>query len=195
MFSSFTMSVIPTPIILVPSSENPPITDHSITTSNTNPCVIHHSDNPSTALVTYLLTGDNYGSWSHTVTMALHVKNKLGFVDGSLTSLKKKEDILKWQHCNDLVASWILNSNSTEIRPSILYAETEAHNWSYLKDCSLNQVLLKYINWNIQFLPLNKKACVSLFISVNSNLFGMNSIILLLSIHVSEVMLKAFLIA
>ncbi|MCI44718.1 hypothetical protein A2U01_0065957, partial [Trifolium medium] len=66
--------------------------------------------------------------------MALRAKNKLGFVDGSLTSPKKKEDIPKWQRCKDLVASLILNSVSTEIRPSILYAETAAQIWSDLKD-------------------------------------------------------------
>jgi hypothetical protein len=63
-FSSVTMSDIPPPTILVPFSANLPVTDHSTTTSNTDPCVIHHSDNPSTVLITLLLTGDNYGSWS-----------------------------------------------------------------------------------------------------------------------------------
>lgn len=66
--------------------------------------------------------------------MALRAKNKLGFVDGSLISPKKKEHIPKWQHCNDLVASWILNSVSIEIRLSILYVETAAQIWSDLKD-------------------------------------------------------------
>ncbi|CAJ2662218.1 unnamed protein product [Trifolium pratense] len=61
-------------------------------------------------------------------------KNKFDFVDGTLTSPKKKEDLSKWQRCNDLVASWILNSVSTEIRPSILYAETAAQIWTDLKD-------------------------------------------------------------
>jgi hypothetical protein len=50
------------------------------------------------------------------VTMALRAKNKLGFVNGSLTTPKKKEDIPTWQLCNDLVTSWILHSVSTEIR-------------------------------------------------------------------------------
>jgi hypothetical protein len=52
----------------------------------------------------------------HAVTMALRAKNKLGFVNGSLTTPKKKEDIPTWQLCNDLVTSWILHSVSTEIR-------------------------------------------------------------------------------
>lgn len=128
------MSDIPNPLIHVASSENPPITNHPTTTSTTDPCVIHHSDNPSTAHVTLLLIGDNYGSLCCAVTMALRAKNKLGFVGESLTSLKKKEDIPKWQRCNDLVASWILNSVSTEIRPSIQYAETATQIWFDLKD-------------------------------------------------------------
>ncbi|PNX60434.1 hypothetical protein L195_g051928 [Trifolium pratense] len=69
------MSDIPPLITPVPSSANPPITDHS----NTDPCVIHHSDNPSTVLVTPLLTGDNYGSWSRAVTMALRAKKQIRF--------------------------------------------------------------------------------------------------------------------
>jgi hypothetical protein len=50
------------------------------------------------------------------VTMAFRAKNKLCFVNGSLTTPKKKEDIPTWQLCNDLVTSWILHSVSTEIR-------------------------------------------------------------------------------
>lgn len=111
-----------------------PTNDQSATTSNTDPCVIHHSDNPATVLVTPLLTVDNYGSWSRAVTMALCAKNKFGFVDGTLICPKKTDDISKWRRCNDMVASWILNSVSTEILPSILYAETAAQIWTNLKD-------------------------------------------------------------
>ncbi|CAJ2657314.1 unnamed protein product [Trifolium pratense] len=127
------MSDVPPTTIPIPS-QNPPIHDQSATTSNTDPCVIHHSDNPATVLVTPLLTVDNYGSWSRAVTMALRAKNKFGFVDGTLTCPKKADDISKWRRCNDMVASWILNSVSTEIRPSILYAETAAQIWTDLKD-------------------------------------------------------------
>jgi hypothetical protein len=123
------MSDVPTPTDPNPS-QNPPIHDQS----NTDPCVIHHSDNPATVLVTPLLTVDNYGSWSRAVTMALRAKNKFGFVDGTLPCPTKADDISKWRRCNDMVASWILNSVSTEIRPSILYADTAAQIWTDLKD-------------------------------------------------------------
>ena len=105
------------------------------TITKTDPYAIHHSNSPSTILVTPLLTGDNYGSWSHAITMALRAKSKLGFVDGSLPIPKEKDDIFNWERCNDLVESWIFNSVSPEIRPSILYAETAAQIWTDLKDC------------------------------------------------------------
>ena len=98
------------------------------------PYAIHHSDSPSTILVTPLLTGDNYGSWNRAITMALRAKNKLGFVNGSLPKPELESEIQSWERCNDLVSSWILNSVSPEIRPSILYAESAAQIWSDLYD-------------------------------------------------------------
>lgn len=100
----------------------------------TDPFLIHHSDSPSSTLVTPLLSGDNYGSWSRAITMALRAKSKLGFVDGSITIPSDENDISNWERCNDLVGSWILNSVSPDIRPSILYADTAAQIWSDLKE-------------------------------------------------------------
>lgn len=67
--------------------------------------------------------------------MALRAKSKLAFVDGSLPIPKEQNDIPNWERCNDLVSSWILNSVSPEIRPTILYAETAAQIWTNLKEC------------------------------------------------------------
>ena len=44
----------------------------------------HHSTGPRTILVSQLLTRDNYASWSQALTIALLVKNKLGFIDESI---------------------------------------------------------------------------------------------------------------
>ncbi|KAJ0970763.1 hypothetical protein J5N97_018722 [Dioscorea zingiberensis] len=102
--------------------------------ARSDPYSIHHSDSPSTVLVTPLLTGDNYGSWNRAITMALRAKSKYGFTDGSLPMPKEDVDIANWERCNDLVGSWILNSVSPEIRPSILYADTAAQIWTDLKE-------------------------------------------------------------
>ena len=49
-----------------------------------NPFFLHQADGPGMVLVSQVLTGDNYGSWSKAMIVALSVKNKLGFVDGSI---------------------------------------------------------------------------------------------------------------
>ena len=49
-----------------------------------NPHFLHHLDNPGLVLVSQPLTGDNYSSWSRVMLIALSVKNKLRFVDGSI---------------------------------------------------------------------------------------------------------------
>lgn len=65
------------------------------------PYAIHHSDSPSTILVTPLLTGDNYGTWNRAITMALRAKNKVGFVNGSLPKPETENEIQNWECYND----------------------------------------------------------------------------------------------
>lgn len=57
--------------------------DRSISNSS-NSYFLHHSDSSGLVLVTQHLTGDNYAYWSRAVTIALLVKTKLGFINGSL---------------------------------------------------------------------------------------------------------------
>ncbi|XP_039138839.1 uncharacterized protein LOC120276181 [Dioscorea cayenensis subsp. rotundata] len=68
------------------------------------------------------------------MTLALRAKSKFGFVDGSLSKPTDAILIDNWGRCNDLVSSWILNSVSPEIRPSILYAETTSQIWNDLNE-------------------------------------------------------------
>ncbi|KAA8517066.1 hypothetical protein F0562_017116 [Nyssa sinensis] len=49
-----------------------------------NPYYLHHSDSPGQVFVSQQLTGENYTNWSRAMLIALSVKNKLGFVDGSI---------------------------------------------------------------------------------------------------------------
>ncbi|KAK1564738.1 hypothetical protein Q3G72_010372 [Acer saccharum] len=73
------------------SDSIPPTLD---TNFRINPYTIHHSDSPSTILVSPLLSEDNYGSWSRAATMALRAKIKLGFVDGSVQNQRKQRTSL-----------------------------------------------------------------------------------------------------
>ena len=51
-----------------------------------DPLFLQHAENPSLVLVTQpLIGGENYSAWARAVRKALLAKNKLGFIDGTLT--------------------------------------------------------------------------------------------------------------
>ena len=101
-----------------------------------NPYFLHHADNPGNTLVSQPLTRqDNYISWSRAMQLAISVKNKIGFLDGSIPkpSLSDQSLYTAWIRNNNMVISWILNSVSKEISSSILYDESASAIWSDLK--------------------------------------------------------------
>ncbi|XP_062088784.1 uncharacterized protein LOC133795348 [Humulus lupulus] len=101
-----------------------------------NPYFLHHGDNPGNTLVSQPLTGqDNYTSWSRAMLLAISVKNKIGFLDGSISKPSISDPVLHtaWIRNNNMVISWILNSVSKEISSSILYDESASTIWSDLK--------------------------------------------------------------
>ncbi|KAL5547625.1 hypothetical protein UlMin_002856 [Ulmus minor] len=101
-----------------------------------NPYYLHHSDSPGQILVSQQLTGKNYTSWSRTMLIALSVKNKLGFVDGSIAEPPGTDANMfnSWIRNNNMVISWILNSVSKEISASIMFASSAREIWLDLKD-------------------------------------------------------------
>ncbi|XP_073282613.1 uncharacterized protein [Primulina huaijiensis] len=101
-----------------------------------SPYFLHHSDNPGLVLVSQPLTGDNFTSWSRVMRIALSVKNKLGFIDGSISKPADSEISLlsAWVRNNNIVISWLLNSVSKDILASILFAESAEDIWNDLKD-------------------------------------------------------------
>uniref|UniRef100_A0A803QC71 Retrotransposon Copia-like N-terminal domain-containing protein n=1 Tax=Cannabis sativa TaxID=3483 RepID=A0A803QC71_CANSA len=102
----------------------------------TNPYYIHHEDNLGNVFVSQLLIGqENYVSWSRAMQLSISVKNKLGFLDGSIPKPSSSDYTLYnvWIRNNNIVISWILNSVSKEISSSILYDESAANIWTDLK--------------------------------------------------------------
>lgn len=101
-----------------------------------NPYLLHHGENPGIMLVTDRLTGDNYHSWVRPMLKAISAKNKTGFIPGILKRLINKDDplYLLWVRCNDMVASWIINSVAKSIVSSILYIDNVADTWKDSKD-------------------------------------------------------------
>ncbi|KAA8530502.1 hypothetical protein F0562_005211 [Nyssa sinensis] len=57
-----------------------------------NPFRIDNGDNPATALVSNLLTADNYVNWSRAISRALRAKNKLGFINRTISKPQDATD-------------------------------------------------------------------------------------------------------
>ncbi|GKV29747.1 hypothetical protein SLEP1_g38646 [Rubroshorea leprosula] len=85
-----------------------------------SPFYLHHSAGPGTTLVTQLMTGNNYPTWSRAITMAFEAKNKLGFVDGTIPEPSATSATYTiWKRCNSMVLSWLLNAITKEIANSV----------------------------------------------------------------------------
>lgn len=90
-----------------------------------SPYFLHHSDNPGLSLVSQPLIGDNYSSCSRSMLIALTVKNKVGFIDGSIMAPDATDSLFQsWIRNNNVVISWILNSVSKEISASIMFVNS-----------------------------------------------------------------------
>ncbi|KAF5465131.1 hypothetical protein F2P56_015162 [Juglans regia] len=102
----------------------------------TNPYRLDHGDNPSISLVPELLTTDNYTTWSRAMCHALRARNKIGFINGTISKPTDPEDPLlgAWERCNDLVVSWLQNSISQNLKSSIALVDDTPVIWEELKD-------------------------------------------------------------
>ena len=69
------------------------------------------------------------------MTIALSVKNKLGFIDGTIQRPSGDVSLLHaWIRNNNMVISWILNVVSKEISASIIYFDSAEDVWNDLKE-------------------------------------------------------------
>lgn len=99
----------------------------SMTSGNyLDPYFLHHADNPGITLVSQILIGDNYCTWSRSKVMGLTAKNKIGFVDGTFAKPSSSEQkFASWRRCSTMILSWILNSVSKEIAASITFVDLQ----------------------------------------------------------------------
>ncbi|GAU30132.1 hypothetical protein TSUD_360250 [Trifolium subterraneum] len=100
-----------------------------------NPYFLHPNENPNLVLVSTLLSGANYHSWSRAMTMALKSKNKIHFIDGALPRPNDDDrDSLAWDRCNTMLMSWLNNAVEPEISQSILWMDSALEIWLDLKE-------------------------------------------------------------
>jgi hypothetical protein len=143
-----------------------------------SPYHLHNGDSTRSILVSLPLDGENYQTWSRSMIMAITAKNKLGFLDGSLSKLldDSGSESCAWVRCNTMVRSWILNSVSKEIASSVIYIENTADVWVDLKEwfSQKKKMAHTFINFINLFLLFLKRIFLWELISPESNHFGMS---------------------
>ena len=99
-----------------------------------SPYYVHSSENPSISLVSPLLDPTNYNSWCRSMSTTLSAKNKLEFIDGSLSQLAPNHALhTTWKHSNNMVVSWLIHSVSPSIKQGILWLDNAVDIWRDLK--------------------------------------------------------------
>ncbi|KAJ3690345.1 hypothetical protein LUZ61_019509 [Rhynchospora tenuis] len=93
------------------------------------------SDSPGMMISSCILKGENYDLWVKAMRNALRAKNKLGFVDGSVTKPKDTAaEAAVWGSCNSMLVSWLFNCIDPTLQPSVAYFETVKELWDDLKE-------------------------------------------------------------
>ena len=96
---------------------------------------IHPSDSSTSQIVSVKFNGTGFTNWQRSMLLSLSVKNKLGFVDGSVPKpAANSPDLKAWDRCNDLVCALLLSNLDETITQSVLYFKTGVEIWSDLNE-------------------------------------------------------------
>lgn len=83
------------------------------------------SDASSTQLVSVTFDGNGFNNWKRSRMLILSAKNKIGFVDGTVSIPEENTSEYKYRsRCNDLVISWIIFNLDENIARSVLFLPT-----------------------------------------------------------------------
>ncbi|KHN22787.1 hypothetical protein glysoja_026755 [Glycine soja] len=100
-----------------------------------NPYFIHSNENPSSKIVTAMLDGSNYHDWAQAMTMVFEMKNKLGFIDGTIQKPSDFDpNFAQWKRCSNLIRSWINHSMTPEIATSVIWLTQASDVWNALRN-------------------------------------------------------------
>ena len=102
-----------------------------------NPLFLHPGENPGAVLTSQPLVGEeHYSAWARSVRKSLIGKNKLGFIDGSITIssplVNSPTAIQAWIHADNIVGTQIINSVSPKLQGSIIDRDTDFEIWTKL---------------------------------------------------------------
>ncbi|CAH9133891.1 unnamed protein product [Cuscuta epithymum] len=98
------------------------------TEDSSSPYYLHPSDLYET------LTGENFVAWKKSVSMAMAVKNKMGFLDGSIEQPNPDNSMYScWYRINALLLSWLIYSISPTLRTTFLSFTNAKELWDEIQ--------------------------------------------------------------
>ncbi|XP_077234185.1 uncharacterized protein LOC143876356 [Tasmannia lanceolata] len=69
------------------------------------------------------------------MSIALTTKNKIGFVDGTITKPAPSDSsFTTWTQCNTMVLSWLINAITRDLADTIIYSDVASDVWQELHD-------------------------------------------------------------
>lgn len=99
-----------------------------------SPFYLSPSDNSTTVVIKPPLDGKNFRNWERMFLLQLSVRNKIGFVDGTLLMPETEDPMyLPWIRCNNMVLTWMIYSVGNDIASNIRYVTTAKDAWDRLK--------------------------------------------------------------
>lgn len=101
-----------------------------------DPLFLHSSDTSGIPLISFKLEGtENYKVWSAAIKLAIHTKNKLGFLNGTLERPAETGFLQEqWDRCNSVVLSWILGCVSQDVFMGQVFSNNAKTVWDELKE-------------------------------------------------------------
>ncbi|CAM8957069.1 unnamed protein product [Rhodiola kirilowii] len=92
--------------------------------------------------------------------MALGIKMKLDFVRGEFPRPTDAYQGARWDKCNNVVLSWLIDSVSPEIGSSLIHADNCMHAWEDLEErfCGSNDFMVFSIQQEIALLMQDDKS-------------------------------------
>ncbi|GJW72889.1 ribonuclease H-like domain-containing protein [Tanacetum coccineum] len=103
-----------------------------------NPLHLHQNDSSCASICSLKLTGvENYRVWASAMKLALQVKHKMGFINGTCvreTYAASAPLLEQWDRCNAVVLNWILSSLSQDVYLGHVFSDNAATVWRELQE-------------------------------------------------------------
>ncbi|KAL2904811.1 Retrovirus-related Pol polyprotein from transposon RE1 [Bienertia sinuspersici] len=100
-----------------------------------SPYFLDTGDQPGNLISHVILKGDNYISWSRSITLSLKARRKFSFVGGSIVKPTTSTELLDWDTVNSMIVSWIMRTLDPKVATSIPFHDSARTLWLYLEKC------------------------------------------------------------